>query len=371
MVLDELSALIALSSIPYLGPVKIKQLIASFGSALNVLAADLKEIEERSGFGNKILDGLKNWQDNPKWKEELKLIQTYGISLIPYTSPKYPKSLLELHDCPLILYLLGDLKPEDEKSIAIIGTRQAGIYGLEMAEKFSEDLSLQGFTIISGLARGIDTAAHKAALKNGRTIGVIGSGLLSIYPKENLKLAEAISKNGALISEFPLLTPPEKQNFPKRNRIISGLSLGALLIEAPLKSGSMITMELAKKQNKKLFVIPGRIDDENFQGNHSLIKTREAEVAENADDICKILHYFGYINSINPLKSVQKKEFPELPKEEADFLHKLPAQEFSIEEAILKSEFAPSKLNALLMSLMLKGAIREYPGKMYKKIGRK
>lgn len=368
--MDELSALIALSSIPFLGPIKIKLLIQTFGSALNVLNADLKDIKATQGFGNRILEGIKTLADNPKWKEELKLIKTYDISVIPFTSSKYPESLKKINDSPTHLYILGDLKEEDEKSIAIIGTRNASIYGLEMAEKFAEGLSLKGFTIISGLARGIDTAAHVAALKYGRTIGVIGSGLLSIYPKENLKLAEKITKNGALISEFPLLAPPEKQNFPKRNRIVSGLTLGTLLIEAPLKSGAMLTMEIAKTQNKKLFTIPGRLDNENFQGNLSLIK-KGAELIQNVEDICKSLEHFSYKNHLNPLLSMQKKEFPILSGEETDFLYKLPAQEISIEEAILVSKIPPSKLNALLMGLMLKGAIKEYPGKMYKKIGRK
>lgn len=365
--LNEIEALVALSSIPFLGPVKIKQLIRQFGSAFNALNADLKLIEETYGIGTKITAGFKHWQDNDQWKEDLSLAKKFGVKIIPYTSDKYPKNLLNTEDYPLILYVLGELKKEDDLSIAIVGTRNASIYGLEMAERISEELALKGLTIVSGLARGVDTKAHIGALKNGRTIGVIGSGLAAIYPKENMRLAEEICKNGALISELPMKTPPEKQNFPRRNRIVSGMSLGTLLIEAPVKSGAMITMEKAGEQNKKLFAIPGRIDSDTFKGNHLLIKQKLAELVESANDIYEILNINNTFNTVKPKES---KEIAGLSVEEIELLERLPNEEFTIEEAMHFSKSTASRLNVLLTGLMLKKAVKEYPGKIYIKIGR-
>lgn len=365
--MNELEALVALTSIPYLGPVKMKVMLETFGSALECLNADPKLIEEMRGFGTKIAAGFKTWGHDKSWQDNLTLVKKYGVRIISYKSPEYPKDLLKLNDFPILLYVLGDLNAQDNMSLAVIGTRQASIYGLEAASKISEDLAAQGFTIVSGLARGIDTAAHHAALKKGRTIAVIGSGLADIYPKENLRLVELIAKNGAVISEFPMMTPPERQNFPRRNRIVSGMTKGSILIEAPIKSGAMITMEMALSQNKKLFAIPGRIDNENFQGNHLLIKRRHAELVENAADIWKSFESFEFQA---PLKN---QDFPVkslFSMEEEELLAKLPTIEFSMEELTQLINWPAQKLNVLLMSLMLKRAIKEYPGKIYKKISR-
>lgn len=364
--MSELEALVILSSIPYLGPVKIKKLIETFGSAQKALDADLKIVEEMPGFGSKISQGLLTFPDNRNWQSNLDFAKKMGVQIIPYTSPNYPKSLLLIDDYPLLLYTLGEMKYEDQQSIAVVGTRQASIYGLEMAERISENLAEKGITVISGLARGIDTAAHKAALRKGRTIAVIGSGLMDIYPQENIKLAEAIAKNGVVISEFAMTTPPERQNFPRRNRIVSGMSLGTLLIEAPVKSGAMITMEKAISQNKKLFAIPGRIDSENFKGNHFLIKNNKAKLVECADDICAAFENFNLMKVIDKKTPTSKINFT---TEEQELLNQMPNEEFSIEEVATFTNKPFLKLNVLLMSLVLKKAIKEYPGKMYKKMG--
>ena len=365
--MNELEALVALTSIPHLGPVKIKLLLKTFGSSINALNADIKTIEEMKGFGNKIAVGFKSWQDDCRWKDNLDLCKRYGVQIIPFTSTDYPQDLLKIDDYPLMLYVLGDLKTK-AVNLAVVGTRQASIYGLEAAAKISGDLAAQGFTIVSGLARGIDTAAHLAALKKGRTVAVIGSGLSDIYPKENLILAEEIAKNGgAVISEFPMMTPPERQNFPRRNRIVSGLSQGTLLIEAPIKSGAMITMEMALSQRRKLFAIPGRIDNENFSGNHLLIKNGHAKLIENAADISKTFESFEFLSTIQP-QSLETG--PLLTKDEQELFYRLPNEEFSIEELVELTKWPIAKLNVLLMCLMLKRAIKEYPGKIYKKLNR-
>jgi DNA processing protein len=365
--LNELEALVVLTSIPFLGPVKIKHLINTFGSPLNVLKVSPDTIEEMRGFGSRIATGFQTWQDNKYWKENLSIASKWGVEIIPFTSLKYPKELKKIDDHPILLYLLGNLLPQDEQSIGIVGTRVPSIYGLETAEKLGRDLAEKGFTIISGLARGIDTAAHVGALKKGRTLAVIGSGIGHIYPKENLKLAESIAKNGAVISEFPMMMPPERQNFPKRNRIVSGMSKGVILIEAPIESGAMITMGMAIAQNKKIFAIPGRIDNKNFEGNHLLIKRQEAKLIENAEDVCCTLESFSFDNN---LSNVNNKINFSFSKDEQELFLKLPVEEFSIEELAQLTHAPLAKLNVLLMGLMLKKAIREYPGKMYKRLDR-
>jgi DNA processing protein len=266
-----------------------------------------------------------------------------------------------MQDPPALLYVKGDLLPQDQRCIAVIGTRQSSLYGNEMAEKISRELARHGFTVISGLARGIDTAAHRGALQGGRTLAVIGSGLANIYPAENKQLAEEIAGRGALISEFSLCVPPDRQNFPQRNRIVAGLALASVLIEAPLKSGAMITIHKANEYKRKLFALPGRADTGQFKGNHALIKSGQAELIEDADDI---LAYFEQL----PLPQVQKTQGSQLfDQEERQVLGAL-LEECSIEHLAVKSGLPMQQLNRVLMGLILKRAVKEFPGKIYKKV---
>lgn len=360
--MNELEALVALSMVPYLGPIKIRLLVRHFGSADAALAANPREIESLPGFGAKISTGMELLKKNEPWKNELDLVETMNVKLIAYTSSEYPKRLLEIEDYPVLLYVRGEIKPKDTQAIAIVGTRHPTIYGLEMAEKFGHELSFMHFTVVSGLARGVDTAAHRGALKRGRTLAVIGSGLADIYPAENKELADEIAQQGALISEFSMKTPPDRQNFPQRNRIVSGLSLGTLLIEAPIKSGAMITMEMARKHKRKRYALPGRADIEGFRGNHSLIK-QGVPLVENVNDI---VNSFDLLFENTENKSCQK-EIP-VDKEEAELLKHLSQTEMTLEEITQLTNLPIAKLNVMLMSLMIKKAIREYPGKIYKKV---
>lgn len=273
--ITETEALVALST---LGPQKLRKLLRYYGSASAAFDAPIPQIEQIQGID---ITSLKR---NDLWRKELDLIEAHHVKLIPFTSASYPKKLLEVEDYPPLIYLKGEWKPQDAHNIAIIGTRDPTPYGQKMAESFGCDLASLGFTIISGLARGIDTTAHRGALKKGRTIAVIGSGLAHIYPPENSDLAQEIAQQGAIISEFSMQTPPEKQHFPMRNRIVSGLSQGVLLIEAPLKSGAMITMDFAKRHRRRRYAIPGRVDIESFRGNHFLIK-EGVQLVECAFDI--------------------------------------------------------------------------------------
>lgn len=352
-----------LSGIPYLGSIKARLLIKHFGSARHVLETKSDDLQEIPGIGKKLVENLTAWKKNSLSQQNFELADKHNIKIISYLDPFYPKRLLEIYDHPLIIYVKGQLKPGDQQSLAIVGTRQSSIYGNESAEKIARELAQQRFTIVSGLARGIDTAAHQGALAEGRTIAVIGSGLLDIYPRENISLARKIEENGAVISEFSPLTPPDRQNFPQRNRIVSGMTLGTLLIEAPLKSGAMLTMEKAVQQERKLFALPGRVDDKNFEGNHSLIKNGEAQLIENAEDILQQFHFLPGFSS--------KKSFSSsisLEPEEVDFLSLLPSKEVCLDEMVMITKYPIKKLNVLVMSLVLKKKLKEFPGRIFKKI---
>lgn len=364
--MNELEALTVLSGIPYLGSVKIRLLLHRFGSATTALEADNEELKTLPGFNERICSNWEAWKKNDEWKRNLDLVDEHGARIVPFTSAEYPQRLLQIHDFPILLYMIGTRLPKDNEGIAVVGTRNASIYGNEMAEKISGDLARMDFTVVSGLARGVDTTAHQAALKYGRTIAVIGSGLANIYPSENKGLGYKIAERGALISEFPMATPPDRQNFPQRNRIVSGMSQGTLLIEAPIKSGAMITMDRAYEQKRKLFAIPGRLDQENFGGNHFLIKSGRAQLVEGAQDIA---NSFGDLFSSQPvLLKNEEINVPELEEEEKKLLSLLPNEELSIEKIVLLTKLPIMKLNVLLMSLLLKKAVKEFPGKMYKKL---
>lgn len=367
--LDEAEALMILSSFPNIGIAKLRTLVQHFGSGLQALLASSAEVSSLSGFGNRIGMHWDNWQDAILWRQNLQAVEREGVTVIPHNSPHYPKRLLEIPDAPVLLYVQGKIIPADQRCIAVIGTRQASIYGLEMAQKFAYELAKAGYTIVSGLARGIDTAAHQGALSGGRTLAVIGSGLSDIYPAENRGLAERIVSQGAVISEFSMLTPPDRQNFPQRNRIVSGMVMGVLLIEAPVKSGAMITMEKAACYGRPLFALPGRIDSENFRGNHALIKQGRALLVESATEI--INHYdqlFGVMSSA-PAPIQTGAPVTPLGGEEEALWAALPSQELSVEQILLLAKVPISALNVLLMKLVLKGRLKEFPGKVYKKIG--
>lgn len=282
-----------------------------------------------------------------------------------FTDPRYPKALLTLSDPPPTIYIQGAILPEDSRAIAIVGTRLCTQYGLEMAAKIAEELAASGYTIVSGLARGIDTAAHLGALKAGRTLAVIGSGLHRIYPQENIPLAQKIAAQGAVISSFPLDAPPHKHHFPQRNRLISALSQALLLVEAPIKSGAMITVDLALAQGKKCFVLPGRADIDSFRGNHFLIKSQKAQLVENAREMLSILEPEHANLSFRPISRSAVKP---LSVEEEKLMKQLSSEEILLDALALKTEIPISKLSALLMGLVLKGVVRELPGKSYKKI---
>ncbi len=362
--MKELEALLALSHIPLLGAVKIRLLIHHFGSALAAFSSDTQALAELPGFGSKIVESFSRRHQSNAWREDLEMANNYRVELVAYTDSRFPKRLLELPDHPNILYVLGSLHKQDERSIAVVGTRAATIYGLEIAEGVSRELTQYGYTVVSGLARGVDTRAHQGALANGRTLAVIGSGLSQLYPPENRDLAAEIVERGALISELPMKTPPDRRHFPQRNRIVSGMTLGTLLIEAPLKSGAMITMRRGLAQGRKLFAIPGRADTGSFSGNHLLIKEGKAVLIEKAEDV---VNHFEDLFSCAKIENLDTNFGPRLEIEEQYLLDQMPAEELTIDELVTITQLPVSKLNVLLMCLVLKKRVKEFPGKLFRK----
>lgn len=363
--MNETDALVALTHTPYLGSVKVRLLVKYFGSALAALEADSNEIESLPGFGEKLSESLSKCIEGSGWRRDIELANRYSTEIIPYFDRRYPRLLLEIPDFPAVLYVKGKLQPGDKQGIAVVGTRNAGIYGMEMAEKLGRDLASLSFTVVSGLARGVDTAVHYGALQSGRTLAVLGSGIANIYPSENRGLAERMASQGAVISELPMAAFPDKQHFPRRNRLVSGMTMGTVLIEAPKKSGAMITMDRAYTQGRKLFALPGRADNENFRGNHTLIKKGHAKLVESARDIADS---FQDLFAFSTETVERKRQGLPLESEEKNLLAKMPDEELTVEELIKVTNTPIVRLNVLLMGLVLKKWVKEFPGKIYKKI---
>ncbi|MBU3934057.1 MAG: DNA-processing protein DprA [Candidatus Omnitrophica bacterium] len=291
------------------------------------------------------------------------------IRALHLTGEGYPTNLKYIYDPPPDLYIKGNIIPQDNIAIAIVGSRQASYYGLKNAQELAFELAAGGITIISGLARGVDSAAHRGALKaKGRTIAVLGSGLNMIYPVENKGLAEEISRNGAVISEFPQDTPPHRQNFPRRNRIISGLSLGVLVVEAAKRSGALITVGFALEQGREVFALPGKIDSFTSQGTHDLIK-QGAKLVESAEDIIEELEPLKSCR-INQTKSESRTKIePNLPEEEKQIYSYLSSEPLHIDELAQKVNLSYGRLLTCLLKLEYKKLVKELPGKAFVRDG--
>jgi DNA processing protein len=355
--MDEKEALIALNMINGIGSLRLKELLSTFGSAKEVFKQNILKLEKVKGLGEKIASDIKNFPFK-KLIQELSLTKKNKISIITIHDESYPKLLSQIYDPPPVLYIKGKIYFDLSPSIAIVGSRRASFYGLEMAEKFSYQLALREIIVVSGMARGIDTSAHRGALKaKGKTVAVLGSGLLNIYPPENKALFENIVEDGAVISEFPLLSSPHRENFPRRNRIISGLCLGVLVVEANEKSGALITANLAMEQGREVFAIPGKISSPTSSGTNRLIK-EGAKLVESIEDILEELN----LDKKVILQNIEEK----LTNLEKNIYEILEEPKY-IDEILNQIDIPFSQLDNILLNLQLKGIIKEYPGKIYSK----
>jgi DNA processing protein len=281
----ETKSLVHLSIIPGVGYQTIRRLLTAFESAQRALDATLEELTQVEGLTANISQQLVSGKSRVSVDQELELIEAHNCHLLAINDSTYPMLLKEIADPPPLLYVRGELGQPDAPSITIVGTRSPTNYGKTISRQLSQQLAESGITVISGFARGIDTCAHQGALQaNGRTIAVLGNGLSQIYPAENRELADEIMKSGALISEFPMAVPPFPKNFPRRNRVVSGMSSGTVVVEASIRSGSLITARHAAEQGREVFAVPGQIFSNQSKGSHQLIN-QGAKLINAIDDI--------------------------------------------------------------------------------------
>ena len=356
-------AILALNLLPSFGPVRITRLLESFGDAESVLRASTGSLQRVDGIGPETAKIIASWQDHADPAKELSEAAERGISIITREDDEYPKHLLQAYDAPILLYVWGKILPRDKHAISVVGSRRTTTYGVNATRKLTYQLAHAGFTIVSGLARGIDTAAHESALAaKGRTIAVVGSGLSRLYPPENLTLAEKIADgNGAVISEFPLNKAPDKQTFPMRNRIVAAWSQAVLVTECPAWSGSLITANLASEYGKPIFAVPGPIDKPSSAGCHQLIR----DGATLVSDASHIIDDMGELPFSYKSESTAEKNaaIPELPAEEAAVLAAMPAgEELAVDRIISVSGLPSSAVTAALFKLELRRLVRALPG---------
>ena len=351
---------VALNMVKGLTPSNKKKLLSRFHSPQRILAASFKELSEVSQI---IAKKIVEQRDGLKIEEELSLAKERDVKIITIEDELYPVNLRSIFDPPIVIYLKGELRPEDAIAISIVGSRRATYYGSSTASDFSSSLASVGVTIVSGLARGIDTQAHQGALKSGgRTIAVLGSGLDVIYPPENRRLFEEIVEKGAVISEFPFGTEPKGYNFPQRNRIISGLSLGVVVVEAASKSGALTTANLALEQGREVFAVPGRINSECSKGTNHLIK-EGAKLTESVDDI---LEEFEFLKDMRGAKDSEEGEGIDLSREEKKVYDLLSKEEpIHIDIITNKSGLSSQQVASTLMGLELKNLTRQLRGTMF------
>jgi DNA processing protein len=349
---------IGLSSIPGVGRVTFRKLSLHFGSPERALAASRDELRT-IGLSARVVAEITSLSWREHAERELARARDAGVRIITADNTAYPVDLKNTPDPPLFLYIKGSLRPEE--GIAIVGTRKPTHYGLTVTHRIAYELAAAGLTIVSGLARGIDTQAHRGALAaQGRTIAVLGCGIDLVYPPENKDLLERISSNGAVMTENPFGTKPEAGYFPARNRIISGLSRGTVIIEATEDSGSLITANYTFEQGRKLFAVPGNIGSPNSRGTNNLIR-QGAVLVEGTDDILRDL---GMKRTVAKRKS-GIRPLPPLTPEEECALRCITNEPRHIDVIMNESRIASGRLSGVLITLELKGLAKQLPGKYY------
>ena len=361
--------------IPQISSIRIKKLLDYFGSPEDILKASESRLQKIEGIGRIIARNIVVKRASININKEIDLIKKHNIKILTFNESIYPENLKTIYDPPPLLYVKGELKPEDNLSVAIVGSRRASFYGLSMAEKMASELANFGITVVSGMARGIDSAAHKGALKSGgRNIAVLGSGLDCVYPPENKKLFEEIAESGAVVSEFSMQTKPLAGNFPRRNRIISGLSQGVVVVEAARNSGALITADSAIEQSREVFAIPGKADSATSFGTNRLIK-QGAKLIDNVEDIIeelqlKIKEHIKKSQTTTLEKSEKSKDLKarrNLTGEECQIYNNINTQPRYIDDIIRDSGLSTEKVLGSLMQMEIKHLIKQLPGKFFVK----
>jgi DNA processing protein len=352
-----------LSFVDGLGSVGYRNLIRRFHNPDRVFKASFEDLMQVEGIREKAIKGIKGFNQAARVEQELELMQKHNVKLVSCMDDKYPAHLLNIYDPPPFLYVRGDLREREKHAVAVVGSRFASSYGMMVTERICRDMAREGITIVSGMARGVDTSAHRGALSvRERTIAVLGCGIDVNYPPENRKLKDEIASCGAVVSELPMSTAPAGCHFPKRNRIISGLSHGVVVVEASHRSGSLITARLALEQGRDVFAVPGSIDSLRSRGTHKLIK-EGAKLVEDAQDIISEL----MPNASYPSRGGygQGTVGKPLSKESGAVLALLAHEQAHIDRIIAESGLNSSQVSTALLDLELQGLIRQLPGKVF------
>lgn len=356
-------AYIALNMIDKLGPVRVRRLVETLGSVEAILEASAEELKRAQGVGAELAKHIVAQRERVDPRREIERAGRLGVRIVAGCDEGYPEPLKKIYDPPLALYVLGEWRESDRQSIAVVGTRRATHYGLTAADRLGYQLARVGFTVISGLARGIDTAGHKGALKaGGRTVAVIGSAIDCLYPPENEALAEKIAKNGAVISEYPLGREPDRTTFPYRNRVVSGLSMGVLVVEAGLRSGALQTTDHALEQGRAVFAVPGRIDTAASKGSHRLIRNG-ARLVEDVDDVLQEFEFL--IPPERKQRAAEMDQRPQVPLtgDEEAIVRALWDGELDMDRLTRRVELKTPVVSSLLIGLEMKRVVRMLPGR--------
>jgi DNA processing protein len=362
--MNHLEACVALNMIPQMGPVRLRRLLDAFGSAEKILRARTDQLTAVQGITRPLAENITRWPEHADPAAELKKATDLGAHVLTAADDEYPGALREIHDPPIVLYVRGRLTERDRHAVAVVGSRKCSHYATECAKKLSFQMAYAGLTVVSGLARGIDTAAHQGALAaKGRTIAVIGAGLGHLYPPENAELAERITSSGAVITEFPVDTKPDRQTFPIRNRIVTGMSFGVLVAEAGANSGALISANMAAEQGRTLYAVPGRIDSPAALGSNRLLQ-QGAKLVITVDDILDDL----------PMVFRDQPELPAaapatgLTADQQKVLDALGSDETALDSVIATSGLTAAAVSSTLLALEIRRLVKQLPGKRFVKL---
>jgi DNA processing protein len=361
-------ALVALNMIEHVGPVRVRQLLEQFGDAPSILSASRQQLSAVHGIGHEVAESIASWEKTVDLAAELKRISDYHCQILTQEDEAYPELLRQIYDPPIVLYVRGDISASDKNSVAIVGSRQTTHYGIEVARKLGYQLGYLGVTVVSGGARGIDTAAHQGALSSkARTICVLGTAINVVFPPENKELFDRITASGAVMTQYPFNRNADRQSFAIRNRIVAGMTLGTVVVEANLTSGALITANFATEYGRQVFAVPGRIDSPRSKGCHDLIK-KGAKLCEGAEDILSEFEYL-FPQSNRPPAGNETGMLPAiaLSENEQRVFDVLDNEPTPIDDVIRACGLAASTVSVTLLSLEMKRVIRQLPGKLFVK----
>lgn len=362
-----------LNLLPGIGPIRVRQLLSVYDAPQDILDRPVAELSSINGVGPKLADKLANWRQHVDLEQELRTADRAGVRILALSDPDYPELLAEIHDPPLVLYVRGQtsvLSRASQLGLAVVGSRRHTHYGITCTERLTRSAVHAGWVIVSGLARGIDTAAHRATVEmDGCTIAVLAGGIAQLYPPENQDLARDLCAKGALISEQPMLMKPDKRAFPMRNRIIAGLCRATLVIEAGDRSGALITAQQALEQGRLVYAVPGRIDSPHSAGCHRLIK-EGAKLVESLDDIQEDVSFLPGFDLFDSLQSEpEPRPAPapaiDLSDAERQLIELLRESEQPIDLLVEKAAQPVASVLATLSILELKRLVRQLPGRRY------